>query len=319
MAQKTISELEEVPSSRPTPISVSLMAKVIKIGHVAKFKTSNGEEAEMINFSLADKSGAILATCTDTSKDRMIKEGKTLHIREFILKNGRVAMSHKTKILAKPNMDIPVDILQKAEHLILPPSPIKKVEEILASPLRSITTVQGQLSKIESTKTVKVNGTDTVIRTISIEENGKKIDVTLWREMAEEDLKIGQYLSISHCMLNEWQLHKSLNTTRNSKIQIIQPQTTTVSGNIDSITLNDIAVEIALKEDFKEEYKDFSVDLAIIRSVFPDTLQVRVEDLEKYFLQKLPILVELIVQGSNVQNMHLIEQPAGSMDHDAEQ
>lgn len=187
------------------------MAKVIKIGHVAKFKTSNGEEAEMINFSLADKSGAILATCTDTSKDRMIKEGKTLHIREFILKNGRVAMSHKTKVLAKPNMDIPVDILQKAEHLILPPSPIKKVEEILASPLRSITTVQGQLSKIESTKTVKVNGTDTVIRTISIEENGKKIDVTLWREMAEEDLKIGQYLSISHCMLNEWQLHKSLN------------------------------------------------------------------------------------------------------------
>lgn len=58
-------------------------------------------------------------------------------------------MSHKTKVLAKPNMDIPVDILQKAEHLILPPSPIKKVEEILASPLRSITTVQGQLSKVE--------------------------------------------------------------------------------------------------------------------------------------------------------------------------
>lgn len=301
MAQKTISELEEVPRSRPTPISVSLMAKVINIDHVAKFKTSNGEEAEMINFSLADKSGAILATCTDTSKDRMIKEGKTLHIREFILKNGRVAMSHKTKVLAKPNKDIPVDILQKAEHLILPPSPIKKVEEILASPLRSITTVQGQLSKIESTKTVKVNGTDTVIRTISIEENGEKIDVTLWREMAEEDLKIGQYLSISHCMLNEWQLHKSLNTTRNSKIQIIQPLTTTVRGNIDSITLNDIAVEIALKEGSKEEYKDFSVDLAIIRSVFPDTLQVRVEDLENYLLQKLPILVELIVQGSNVQ------------------
>lgn len=84
-------------------------------------------------------------------------------------------------------------------------------------------------------------------------------------------------------------------------------------GNIDSITLNDIAVEIALKEDSKEEYKDFSVDLAIIRSVFPDTLQVRVEDLENYLLQKLPILVELIVQGSNVQNMHLIEQDVWTM------
>lgn len=66
MAQKTISELEELPSSRPTPISVSLMAKVIKIGHVAKFKTSNGEEAEIINFSLADKSGAILVPPAQT-------------------------------------------------------------------------------------------------------------------------------------------------------------------------------------------------------------------------------------------------------------
>lgn len=84
-------------------------------------------------------------------------------------------------------------------------------------------------------------------------------------------------------------------------------------GNIDFITLKDIAVEIALKEDSKEEYKDFSVDLAIIRSVFPDTLQVRVEDLENYLLQKLPILVELIVQGSNVQNMHLIEQDVWTM------
>lgn len=58
-------------------------------------------------------------------------------------------MSHKTKVLAKPNMDIPGHILEKAEHLILPPSPIKKVEEILASPLRSITTVQGQLTKVQ--------------------------------------------------------------------------------------------------------------------------------------------------------------------------
>lgn len=56
------------------------MAKVVKIGHVVKFKNSNGEEAEMINFSLAEKSGAILATSTDTSKDRMINEGKTQSI-----------------------------------------------------------------------------------------------------------------------------------------------------------------------------------------------------------------------------------------------
>lgn len=35
----TISELEIVRSSMPTPISVSVMAQVIKICHVGKFKS----------------------------------------------------------------------------------------------------------------------------------------------------------------------------------------------------------------------------------------------------------------------------------------
>ncbi|XP_061184988.1 uncharacterized protein LOC133193002 [Saccostrea echinata] len=293
------------------------MAKVIKIGHVAKFKNSNGEDAELINFSLVDKTGAILATCTDKGKERIIKEGKTLHIREFIIKNGKVAMSHKTKVMAKASMSIPDSMVERAEHLILPPSPVRKVEELLASPLRTISTVQGQLSKIESTRTVKVNDSDTVIRTISIQEDGKKIDIILWREMAEEDLKIGQYLSISHCMLNEWQLQKTLNTTRNSKIQIIQPLTTTVRGHIEALTLDEVAVEIAVKEHLKEEYKDLTVDLALLRTHFPETGDVRNEHLEDYLLEKLPIEAELIVQGSNVQHLTLIE-PAGDMDYSTE-
>eukprot|EP00105_Crassostrea_gigas_P041788 XP_019925936.1 PREDICTED: uncharacterized protein LOC105335679 isoform X2 [Crassostrea gigas] len=303
VAQKTIAELEEKSRRRPTPYSGSLMAKVIKIGHVA----DGGDDAELINFSLADKSGAILATCTDKSKERKIKEGKTLHIREFIIKNGKVVMSYKTKVMVTTNMDIPVAMIEKAEHLIFPTSPIKKVEELLASPLGTISTVQGQLSKIESTKTVKVNGTDTLIRTISIEENGKKIDVTLWHEMAEEDLKIGQYLSISHCILKEWQLQKTLNTTLYSKIQILTPPlTTTVRGSIDSLSLGEVSMEIALKERSKAKYKDFSVELSLIRTIFPETQHTRNEQLEEYLIEKLPIEVELIAQGSSVQNMRLI-------------
>lgn len=39
----TISELEIVRSSMPTPISVSVMAKLIKICHVGKFKSVIGK------------------------------------------------------------------------------------------------------------------------------------------------------------------------------------------------------------------------------------------------------------------------------------
>lgn len=68
-------------------------------------------------------------------------------------------------------------------------------------------------------------------------------------------------------------------------------------------------MEIALIKDSKEEQKDFcfSIDFTIIRSVFPETRQVRIEDMENYLFQKLPIQVELTVLGSNAQNIRLMQ------------
>lgn len=66
----------------------------------------------MINFSL-------VATCTDTSKNGMMNEEKLLTSeREFIPKNGKVAKVRKIEVLAKANIDIPVEILDNAEQLL---------------------------------------------------------------------------------------------------------------------------------------------------------------------------------------------------------
>lgn len=112
MAKITISELEIVRSSMPTPISVSVMAKVNKNFPRWKVQISNWEGADMMNVSL-------VATCTDTSKNGMINEEKLLTPeREFIPKNGKVAKVRKIKVLAKANIDIPVEILDNAEQLL---------------------------------------------------------------------------------------------------------------------------------------------------------------------------------------------------------
>lgn len=108
IAKITISELEIVRSSMPTPISVSVMAKVNKNLPRWKVQISNWEGADMMNFSL-------VATCTDKS----INEEKLLTPeREFIPKNGKVAKVRKIKVLAKANIDIPVEILDNAEQLL---------------------------------------------------------------------------------------------------------------------------------------------------------------------------------------------------------
>lgn len=88
-------------------------------------------------------------------------------------------------------------------------------------------------------------------------------------------------------------------------------------GSIESLTLNDMVMEIAVKENFKEEFKDFMVDLALVKSVFPETELKRNDDMEDYLLEKLSIEVELLVQGSSVQNLQLIV-PTGDMEFSLE-
>lgn len=67
---------------------------------------------------------------------------------------------------------------------------------------------------------MKVAGNDTKIRTITIEEDASQIDVTLWRELAEKEFQVGDFLRISHTLLNEWQGRRALNSTRNTSVEV---------------------------------------------------------------------------------------------------
>ena len=116
------------------PYAEGVTVVVVKKGHVASFTESNGQQGQLLNFSVADKSGAILATLNDKTKHARIVEGKTLLIRKFILKGGKLALSHKTTTMGKPAMDIPSSVIENATYLILPPSPEKKVSDAQTAP-----------------------------------------------------------------------------------------------------------------------------------------------------------------------------------------
>jgi hypothetical protein len=65
-----------------------------------------------------------------------------------------------------------------------------------------------------------VNQIDTKVRTLTLQENETEMDLTLWRELSGETITIGDYIEVTHCIVNEWQRRKSLNTTRNSAIKV---------------------------------------------------------------------------------------------------
>lgn len=101
----------------------------------------------------------------------------------------------------------------------MPPSPTKTLKDAMSSPVREILTVQGQIIRDEAIKTVKVAQKDTKIRALTLEENGQTMELTLWRELSEQELKIGQYIEVTHCLVSEWLRKKSLNSTRNTTIK----------------------------------------------------------------------------------------------------
>lgn len=74
MAQKSLSEFKNCRSgtSKPVPYSDGVTVVVVKKGHTAKFVDSNGQQVELLNFSVADKSAPMLATLSDKTKHSKI-------------------------------------------------------------------------------------------------------------------------------------------------------------------------------------------------------------------------------------------------------
>lgn len=320
MAQKSLSELKNCHSgtSKPVPYSDGVTVVVVKKGHTAKFLDSNGQQGELLNFSVADKSASMLATLSDKTKHSKIVEGKTFLVRNFILKGGKITMSSKTSIMGKPSLEIPDEIRTSAVQLILPPSPEKKVAEVHTAPLRSICSVKGQVIKNEATRTVRVSGSETTIRTITIEENRSTIEITLWRELAELAINIGDTLQITHCLLNEWQGTKALNTTRNTTIQEIQPLEANVSGTVQALSLTETSWEVCLKEDNKEQYRDIVIEKDMMQNALShidEACLLTEEELENVLINRIPFKLQAVMMGSRILNLQLGILPAQQIPH----
>ena len=75
--------------------------------------------------------------------------------------------------------------------------------------------------KDQAPRTVQVNGRETKIRTITLQDgSGRDVDLTLWREMGEKDLGVGQWVKVTSCCVSVWNNATTLNTTRNSDITV---------------------------------------------------------------------------------------------------
>ena len=80
---------------------------VVKVGHTASFTSSSGDKAAMLNFSVSDGTEAMIATLSDESQFGKVREGRSLTIRNFLVKVNRLVLSKMTKIMAGQTTQVP--------------------------------------------------------------------------------------------------------------------------------------------------------------------------------------------------------------------
>lgn len=88
------------------------------------------------------------ATLSDETKFNQIREGRSLTLRNFLVKGTRLVLSKQTKIMAGQMVTVPKELSLKGIGLITPQSPKKSLKEILDAPVKSISTVQGEVVKV---------------------------------------------------------------------------------------------------------------------------------------------------------------------------
>lgn len=145
MQYKTLKELLSCKAGDAAPYpTIMVRVCVIKVGHTATFNSSNGEKG----FSVADATEAMTATLSDETKFSQIREGRSLTLRNFLVKGTRLVLSKQTKIMAGQMVTVPKELSLKGISLITPQSPKKSLKEILDAPVKSISTVQGEVVKV---------------------------------------------------------------------------------------------------------------------------------------------------------------------------
>lgn len=149
MQYKTLKELLSCKAGDAAPYPTTMVRVcVIKVGHTATFNSSNGEKGQMLNFSVADATEAMTATLSDETKFSQIREGRSLTLRNFLVKGTRLVLYKQTKIMAGQMVTVPKELSLKGIGIITPQSPKKSLKEILDAPVKSISTVQGEVVKV---------------------------------------------------------------------------------------------------------------------------------------------------------------------------
>ncbi|XP_048740571.2 uncharacterized protein LOC125654622 [Ostrea edulis] len=291
--------MKSVVGHSPYPKKVTV--KVLYADPATTYFNDKKEKRELMNTVLADSTKAVKCVVYDSKKFHRFTPGKTIILRNIIRKPEGIDVTSATVIFpAAKSLSLPPS-MEKEGIAILhpPPADVKSVVEALASPTKTKVSVRGKIVQEEATRFVTVKNEDNVkVKNIYLEDSTKKCKIALWRDLADQAIRPGDYVEVSDCITNTFRNEVSLSTTSRTAITKTECPEETVIGEIESVCVEDETTATLLLIDDRV----VTAPLKSLRDAFPECKE---DNIEQYLISlcRPTIVVECTFKGSYLLSM----------------
>ncbi|XP_052783099.1 uncharacterized protein LOC128219332 [Mya arenaria] len=150
----------------------------------------------------------------------------------------------------------------------------------------------------EATRYVTVKNEDNVkVKNIYLEDTTKKCKIALWRDLADQPVRPGDYVELSDCITNTFRNEVSLSTTSKTAITKTECPEETVTWEIESVCIEESTATMLLKDD-----RVVTAPVKSLLEAFPECME---EDLEQYLVSMCnpTMVVKCTFKGSDLLSM----------------
>ncbi|XP_078518235.1 uncharacterized protein LOC144782842 [Lissotriton helveticus] len=285
----SIEELKNSKEDNTKPYQKALRVNIIRCSTKTYYRNSKQENRVLYHLALADNTGTIKATCYDESYYMQTKEQNGMIIRNYLYKNGILLITKQTKIARMPPLTIYAGIIEEAEQILQPLAPpVSPIKTVREAAVKTVMSISGTITKVEDTKTIFVNGQDTKIKSITINDATDSVKISLWREASDFTTDIGQYVQLTHLSVHMFNGEKILNTTRNTTIQEKQPPHEDINVTIFGVeTTRQENSTMAVQITGSDHIQSMDINNTILMDFL--SIETDTEDFENSLMQYLPI------------------------------
>ncbi|XP_062600005.1 uncharacterized protein LOC134261598 [Saccostrea cucullata] len=296
---KTLREIFDDSGAAITPYNTALKVKICGLGQISTYRNASGEQTQSLPMGIADRTMAAKGMVYDVSKASSLKVASTVMLLNVIIKreSRAIVMTNRSKLLMTgPFAEaIPAQLVQQGLELACPPpSELVAINKIKSSTPKSMVSIRGQVVSEEIERTAKVNGEDTLVRSLKIKDETASCKVSLWRGLSKTKTAVGSHLEITNVIVQVYNDEKSVSTTSRSKMLSSKPA---------NMTRNDNRVRQKLRSQDPEDI-DFVFGMGIMEHQMPDFTHVDVYVSGRRHLWNWSVFVLSISSNTDVEGWH---------------